>query len=70
MTKTDKNVIDCVFEINQQRLRVEDHHRYFKDLITRDVFDVERRNINDLLYELQRTITSLQVFSNDIKKVL
>jgi len=70
MTKTDKNVIDCTFEIGQQRLRVEDHHRYFNGLISNETFDVEQRNVNELIHELQRTITSLQVFSNDLKKSL
>ena len=70
MTKTDRNVIDCTFELNQQRLRVEDHHRYFKGLITQDNFDAEQRSINDLLYEIQRTITSLQVFATDLQKSL
>ena len=69
MTNTDKSVIECVFEINKNRMRIEDFHRYFKEKISRDEFDVEQRNINDLIYELQRTITSLQVFSNDLKKV-
>lgn len=70
MTKTDKSVIECVFELNKNRMRIEDYHRYFKDMINHDEFDAEQRSINDLIYELQRTITSMQAFATDVKKAL